>query len=628
MRITIVLLIYCLVFQSYLLAQTGFEKVYGGSANDMLRTIYPANDGNLIVAGYTESFGAGTVNNPDFYVVTIKPDGDTLWTRTFGSTSPDYGYAITGLTNGYVFAGESVNPSNNTYDFFAVKTDFNGNPLWQNYYGANGGDYCVSALTLPGDRLLLAGSTNSNTYGSFDFYLVAVDADGNQLAEAHYGGTGTDILKKVIKTNDHGYLLIGNSISFTTTFDVFAVKVDSNFVMQWSQTFDSPGTDYGYDAIAAADGTFYLLANQPVSTDSGSINIIHIDSAGLNAVALPVAAHAGDYAYGLAATTDGFLIAGNTFSQVKGSEFLLVKTNMTGDTAWSKHFGGLKNEVAFSLLSDASGNIYVVGETEGFGTDDLNGYVVKLDAAGTIPCPATVSFTAGDSSICEDQAIFFNNTTVSSTAFEWRLNGNLFSQEINTAYYFADAGNDIVSLTSCIASAEMPVSIFPKPPADFTYVSSGVTATFSLATAFTPAFFSWNFGDGSPDNTIDLNPTHQYPFAGTYWVTFSATDEQGCDSTFISQVELVTGIQATIEQPLQFSVSPNPVQEDGVFMLHGNLALPLLAEIYDLAGRKLMQLQVTQENQALSVKFLQAGTYLLQLKSDRKMTGISRFIVE
>ena len=594
----------------------------------MLRAIYPANDGNLIVAGYTESFGAGTVNNPDLYVVTMNPDGDTLWTRTFGSSSPDYGYAITGLTDGYVFAGESVNPSNNTYDFFAVKTDFNGNPLWQNYYGASGGDYCVSALTMPGDRLLLAGSTNSNTYGSFDFYLVAVDADGYQLAEAHYGGTGTDILKMVIQTNDNGYLLIGNSISFTATFDVFAVKVDSNFVLQWSQTFESPGTDYGYDAIAAADGTFYLLADQPVSADSGFINIIHIDAAGSNAVTLPVAAHAGDYAYGLAAATDGFFIAGNTFSQVKGSEFLLVKTNMTGDTVWSKHFGGLKNEVAFSLLPDASGNIYAVGETEGFGTDNLEGYVVKLDSTGAIPCPAAVSFTANDSSVCEDQVIFFNNTTVSSAAFEWRHNGDLFSQEINTAYYFADSGNDTVSLTSCTASVEMPVIVFPKPPADFTYVSSGAAATFSLATPFTPSFFSWNFGDGSPENTTDLNPTHQYPFAGTYWVTFSATDEQGCDSTYISQVELVTGVAWLTDQPSQFSVSPNPVQQEGSFMLNGNLLYPLQVGIFDLAGRKQQQFLLTQAHQPISVAFMQPGTYLLQVLSGRKMTGITRFIVE
>lgn len=611
-----------------LFAQEGFEKVYGGSANEILRTIYAADDGNLITAGYTESFGYGTVNNPDFYVVSMNTDGDTLWTKTFGSSSPDYAYAITGLIDGYLFAGQSLNPSNNTYDFFAVKTDINGNAVWQNYYGANGGDYCVSAAAMSGNRILLAGSTNSNTYGSFDFFLVTVDEDGNQLAEAHYGGTGSDILKKVIPTHDHGYLMIGNSNSFTPTFDVYAVKVDSNLVMQWSQAFESAGTDYGYDAAEDAVGNFYLLANQPTTADSGFIKIIQTDSAGLNAVTFPVAVHAGDFGYGFAALPDGFLITGNTFSQVKGSEFLLVKTNLTGDTAWSHHYGGLKNEIAFGLLYTADGNIYVVGETEGFGAYNPDGYVVKLDAAGTIPCPADVSFTADDSSPCEDQAVFFNNTTVSSAAFEWKLNGNLLSQSINTACFFAEAGNDTVSLSSCAASLEMPLEIFSKPPVSFTYLSSGVNATFSPGTPFTAAFFSWNFGDGSPENTIDLYPSHSYPFTGSYWVTFSATDEHGCDSTMVSQIELITGTEKIKDPTDEFTILPNPVHDHGILQLNGELLLPLQAMVIDLSGRKIFQFECRQIHQPFSLPAIPPGTYLLQLKSGGVATGISRFIVE
>ncbi|MGB3074100.1 MAG: PKD domain-containing protein [Chitinophagales bacterium] len=609
-------------------AQPGFEKVYGGSANDMLRAVYQMDDTSLIAVGFTESFGYGTVNNPDFYAVKMNFNGDTIWTQSFGSTSPDYAYAATALNDGYAFAGESVNPGNNTYDFFSVKTDFSGNLLWENYYGANGGDYCVSALTMPGNRLLLAGSTNSTTFGSYDFYLVETDAEGNQLADGHYGGSLTDILKKVIPTNDNGYLLIGNSNSFTPTFDVNVVKVDSNLIQQWSQTFESPGIDYGYDAIQDASGNFYILANQPTSTDSGFIKLIKTDAYGLNAVTFSVTTHVGDYGYGLLATNDGILITGNTFTLTKGSEYLLVKTDLNGDTLWTHHYGGLKNEVAFSLTTTNNGDIFLVGETEGFGKDNFDAYVVKVDSTGKIPCPSTVSFIASDSGLCEDQSVFFTNTSVSSAPFSWMLDGNVFSQEINAGIYFSDAGNYTVSLSSCAIENAIPVEVFSKPPSHFTYSLSGNTTSFLLTTPFTAASFSWDFGDGSALNTTDLNASHIYSNPGSYWVNFSATDLNGCDSAYTLQIEVLTATAEPESQSQSVSIYPNPVHQQGWLLLQHFNQFPMQAIIYDLAGRKLIQFGVTGSKQEFSVQSLKPGSYFLMLTGGDRKLSVTKLIIE
>ena len=43
-----------------------------------------------------------------------------------------------------------------------------------------------------------------------------------------------------------------------------------------------------------------------------------------------------------------------------------------------------------------------------------------------------------------------------------------------------------------------------------------------------PTSFEWNFGDGSPVNTTDINPVHTYATGGTYTVRHTITGVDGC----------------------------------------------------------------------------------------------------
>lgn len=595
---------------------------------EMFRAVAATADGNLIMAGNTQSFGSASVNSPDFFVVKMDLSGDTIFMRSYGTSSPEDAYAVTELNDGYAIAGYALNPATGTYDMYAIKTDFNGNLLWEHYYGGTGGDYCASAVTISGNRLLFAGSTTSFTYGSYDFYLVETDSNGNQLSDAHYGGAGTDILKQVIPANDGGYLLVGNSNSFGPTTDVYAVKADSNLVLQWSQTFSSAGTDYSYDAVQDAEGNFYLLANQPGTPDSGSIKLIKTDAEGSNAITIPVASHAGDYGYGLEPAENAFLITGYTFTPMKGSEFLLIKTDLSGDTIWTQHYGGSKNEVAFSLTTADNGNIIIVGETEGFGIENVDAYVAVVDSNGMVSCPTEVSFKASDSAFCEDQAVFFTNTSVSSATFNWKLNGTVFSQEINTACFFADAGIDTVRLSACSTESAQPLKVFSKPPVQFTYSATGTTVSFFLTTTFDAASFTWDFGDGSVTNTTDIDPSHAYASEGSYWVTFSATNIEGCDSSYSLFIDVVTSIDDIELSASQLKVFPNPVHDVGTIFIGGMQHFPVKAAICDLAGRSLKQFLVQQPEEEFSFQFLKPGSYLLVLEPDSGTRSVTKLIVE
>jgi hypothetical protein len=82
-----------------------FERTYGGPDADFGYSAQQTADGGYVVAGYTWSFGAG---GEDVYLIKTDANGDTLWTRTYGGTGADNGYSVQQTTDGgYIIAGST-----------------------------------------------------------------------------------------------------------------------------------------------------------------------------------------------------------------------------------------------------------------------------------------------------------------------------------------------------------------------------------------------------------------------------------------------------------------------------------------------------------------------------------------
>jgi hypothetical protein len=99
-----------------------WTKAFGGIGNDFGNSIEQTTDGGYIIGASTYSFGAGNV---DVYLIKTDANGDSLWTKTFGGTAYDGlrsvqqtidgGYIIAGYTNSF---GAGI---------YLIKTDANGN---------------------------------------------------------------------------------------------------------------------------------------------------------------------------------------------------------------------------------------------------------------------------------------------------------------------------------------------------------------------------------------------------------------------------------------------------------------------------------------------------------------------
>jgi len=237
-------------------------KTFGGARDDSASSVCQVSDGYLI-AGYTNSFGNG---NSDAWLIKTDLDGNELWNRTFGDIYNDSASSVCQVSGGYLIAGHTNSFSKDgNYDAWLIKTDLEGNKLWDGEvtFGGPGNDYANSVCQVPGGYLI-AGYTSSFGNGGSDAWLIKTDLDGNKLWDLTYGGSGKDLGYSAIGTSDGKYILVGyitNPPTGTTT-DGFIIKVGEKEDAKppiaeaggpYSGYSGNEGSSIGFDASGSID---------------------------------------------------------------------------------------------------------------------------------------------------------------------------------------------------------------------------------------------------------------------------------------------------------------------------------------------------------------------------------------
>lgn len=105
----------------------------GGSDDDCGYGVAVTNDGGFIVVGSTRSYGAG---EQDVYLVKTTSALNVVWAKTYGSAKDDIGYSVVQLNDGcYLVCGATKNTPNQCDDIYLIKTDANGNKIWERTFG-------------------------------------------------------------------------------------------------------------------------------------------------------------------------------------------------------------------------------------------------------------------------------------------------------------------------------------------------------------------------------------------------------------------------------------------------------------------------------------------------------------
>ncbi len=163
-----------------------WAKVYGGTNDDEAYAVAQTLDNGYIVAGYTKSSGVG---GEDVLLLKLNSSGDSVWAKTLGGMSDDCANDLkVTYDNGYVIAGYTASFGAGNFDMLLIKTDSAGNMQGMWAFGGGSDDEAQSVVQTPDSNFVLAGFTNSQGAGSYDMYILKSDAQGNALWQNTFGG--------------------------------------------------------------------------------------------------------------------------------------------------------------------------------------------------------------------------------------------------------------------------------------------------------------------------------------------------------------------------------------------------------------------------------------------------------
>jgi hypothetical protein len=147
--------------------------MFGGEEPDFATSVCPSGDGGYMVAGYTGSYGAGSW---DMILIKVDDNCDTLWTRTYGTNLGEQAYGICATADGgFLLAGMTGATTSGYPDMYLVKVDGDGDTLWTRKYGTEGEDQATCICIANDGSILLAGYSQPAIGEFFDMYLVKID---------------------------------------------------------------------------------------------------------------------------------------------------------------------------------------------------------------------------------------------------------------------------------------------------------------------------------------------------------------------------------------------------------------------------------------------------------------------
>jgi hypothetical protein len=380
-------LLVTLFFSPLSLAQITFERTYGGAAQDWGSSVQQTSDGGYIITGSTESYGEGRFSN--VYLIRTGSFGDTLWTRIYGGLGPDEGNSVKQtLDGGFIIVGNTIPSSEIWQDIYLIKTDLSGDTLWTKAYGDEFNDESYSIQqTLPDGGYIIAGSTER--FGALsDVYLIKTDPTGDTLWTRTYGGSGADYAVSVKQTvPDGGYIMAGYTTSFGEGGDVYLIKVNSSGDTLWTKSYGSADWEVGSSVDQTSDGG-YIIAGWTNFFGAGlqDVYLIRTDASGETLWTKTHGGSGGENSFSVQQTSDGgFIIAGATNSFGMGSsDVYLIKTDSSGDSVWTKTYGGTSTEIGVSVHQTLDDGYIIAGYTSSFGEGGFDVYLIKTCPDGSI----------------------------------------------------------------------------------------------------------------------------------------------------------------------------------------------------------------------------------------------------
>jgi hypothetical protein len=460
--------------------------------------------GNLIVTGTTEqqsiTFGnttitttAGYVGSSDIFIVKYDASGNILWAKCMGGVAYEQINSVCTDANGNILlTGYFNSPSmvvgsttlTNT-GLFIAKLDASGNVLWAQSAGGNGGGKGMSVSTdasgnvfttgwFAGPALVLGSSTLTASINSAHIYVAKYDVSGNVLWTKSVDGNIDDIHLN-IKADLNGNVFLGGA------YFANGVNFGNNV------TLNAPGAYANLIFLAKLDAAGNALwAKSSINSNVARCNDMDLDASGNVFLA--------GWFFGDSLAMGSTTLTNPTSTSLTDNKNLFVaKYDALGNVLWAKSAGGVLDEEAQGISTDAGGNVFISGyfssPTVAFGNSTItnvgtsNIFVAKYDASGNPLWAQSAggAYDDGALDVCTGAggaayiSGFYESTSVAMGSTTLTNNNNPPTGQLSgvpTGYFFIAKTGSVVS-TGLEENTADAVKIFPNPFSTQVMVQAG-----------------------------------------------------------------------------------------------------------------------------------------------------------
>ena len=184
------------------------------------------------------------------------------------------------------------------------------------------------------------------------------------------------------ETIDGGFIISGCTLYNNYPDDVYIIKTDNNGDTLWTRTFNRAAEECGYSIRQTLDSGYIIAGFSNIYGPGDDTYLIKTD---VNGDTLWTKVYHDDrHNFGLSCiqtSEGGYIICGTKINFGTSGDILLLKTNENGDTLWTKTYGGNNEERGFSVQQTNDGGYIITGSTE---TDSTayDVYLIKTNEIG------------------------------------------------------------------------------------------------------------------------------------------------------------------------------------------------------------------------------------------------------
>ena len=322
-----------------------WTKTFEGVGRYCQQTI----DNGYIIIGHISAPGPF---NSDILLIKTDIDGNELWNKTYGGPYEDIGHIVRETSDGgFILEGYYSHAQGGPYDVVLIKTDENGNLTWEKRFnrGPEQTTFGDSVIELDDGYLILSKIYIDVLPFPTDIWLIKTDFDGNELWNKTVGeSNGRDFCNEIIQTSEGDFLIVGH-VGWEY---VLLIKTDKDGNRLWRKELD--GWE-GFDIKECDDGGYIIAGREHVC-------LIKTSKGGHVQWKKEYGWGGFDKALSVDVASDGgFILSGiGTYSS---ADILLIKTDEKGNREWEKTMGGENSDSGNCIIQSNDGTYVIIGAT-------------------------------------------------------------------------------------------------------------------------------------------------------------------------------------------------------------------------------------------------------------------------